>query len=231
MRYNADRFKTAADYFQLYFTDNIWTLLVEETNRYRQQCVTRMPAKHKRPWEDVSLEEMKCYIGVIMVMGVVKLPRITSYWSTDTFLHQSGITKIFPLVRFQQISRYLHLADNESAPPRNAPGFDKIYRVRTFLKMLSSNCEQNYTPNKEITVDETMVAHKGRLSYKQYMKAKPTKWGIKVWVLSESPLGYVYKFDVYLGKMVKCRCWKAVTPSSAQPSRYSCAPSSSSLYG
>lgn len=45
-----------------------------------------------------------------------------------------------------------------------------------------------------------MVAHKGRLSYKQYMNAKPTKWGIKIWMLAESPTGYIYKFDVYLGK-------------------------------
>lgn len=74
------------------------------------------------------------------------------------------------------------------------------YRVREFLKLLSSNCEKQYRLNKHITIDETMVAHKGRLSYKQYMKAKLTKWGIKVWVLAESPSGYIYKFDVYLGK-------------------------------
>ena len=45
-----------------------------------------------------------------------------------------------------------------------------------------------------------MVPHKGRLSYKQYIKSKPTKWGIKLWVLSESITGYIYKFQVYLGK-------------------------------
>ena len=45
-----------------------------------------------------------------------------------------------------------------------------------------------------------MVAHKGRISLKQYMKAKPVKWGIKLWVLSESKTGYVYHFQVYKGK-------------------------------
>ena len=45
-----------------------------------------------------------------------------------------------------------------------------------------------------------MVPHKGRLSFKQYIKNKPTQWGIKLWTLSESQTGYVYKFQVYLGK-------------------------------
>ena len=32
------------------------------------------------------------------------------------------------------------------------------------------------------------------------MPKKPTKWGIKVWVCSESKTGYIYKFRVYTGK-------------------------------
>ena len=45
-----------------------------------------------------------------------------------------------------------------------------------------------------------MVPHKGRLSFKQYIKNKPTRWGIKLWVLCEAETGYVYRFQVYLGK-------------------------------
>ena len=32
------------------------------------------------------------------------------------------------------------------------------------------------------------------------MEAKPVKWGIKLWVLSDSKTGYVYCFQVYKGK-------------------------------
>jgi hypothetical protein len=38
----------------------------------------------------------------------------------------------------------------------------------------------NYNPNKEQSIDEGMIAFKGRLSFKQYLPAKPTKFGIKV---------------------------------------------------
>ena len=42
-----------------------------------------------------------------------------------------------------------------------------------------------------------MVPHKGRLAFKQYIKNKPTRWEIKLWVLSEATRGYAYRFQVY----------------------------------
>ena len=46
-----------------------------------------------------------------------------------------------------------------------------------------------------------MIAFKGRLSFRQYMPSKPTKYGIKVWMAADSRLnGYVSNFSVYLGQ-------------------------------
>ena len=43
-----------------------------------------------------------------------------------------------------------------------------------------------------------MIGFRGRLSFRQYMPAKPTKYGIKVWMVADSGNGYVLNFDVYL---------------------------------
>ena len=57
-----------------------------------------------------------------------------------------------------------------------------------------------YVPGKEISVDESMIGTKSRLSFLQYMPNKPTKWGVKVWVCSEAKTGYIHKFKIYTGK-------------------------------
>ena len=56
--------------------------------------------------------------------------------------------------------------------------------------------------HEELVVDEAMIPFKGRLGFKQYMKDKPTKWGIKVLVLVDSRNGYVYVkcIQIYTGK-------------------------------
>ena len=46
-----------------------------------------------------------------------------------------------------------------------------------------------------------MIFFKGQLSFKQYMKNKPTNWGIKKsFVLSNSKNGYVYCMEIHAGK-------------------------------
>lgn len=45
-----------------------------------------------------------------------------------------------------------------------------------------------------------MIPFKGRIHFKQYMKAKPRKWGIKLWALAESSTGYIQAVDVYTGR-------------------------------
>lgn len=55
-------------------------------------------------------------------------------------------------------------------------------------------------PQKEVSVDESMIGFKGRITFKMYNKDKPTKWGIKVFVLSDSINGYICAIEPYLGK-------------------------------
>ena len=38
-----------------------------------------------------------------------------------------------------------------------------------------------------------MIAFKGRVTFRQYLKCKPTPWGIKVIVLADNVSGYLYK--------------------------------------
>lgn len=53
------------------------------------------------------------------------------------------------------------------------------------IDILGSNCKSMYFPHRQFSVDESMIGTKCRLSFIQYMKAKPVKWGIKVWVCAD----------------------------------------------
>ena len=44
-----------------------------------------------------------------------------------------------------------------------------------------------------------MIGFKGRLIFIQFMPQKPTKWGLKAYVLADSTTGYMYNWILYTG--------------------------------
>ena len=115
------------------------------------------------------------------------------------------IASVMCKTRFEQIFRFLHLCDTSQQVPAGQPGHDKLFKVPHFLDMFSSAFDQEYNLHQQCSVDEAMIPFKGRVGFKQYMKDKPTKWGIKVFVLADATNGYVKAFQVYTGRTVEGR--------------------------
>ena len=99
---------------------------------------------------------------------------------------------------FEQIFQFLHLVNNAEQATSTTP--DKLFKIRPLANLLLASCQSNYVPKQAVTIDEVMIPLKGRLSFKQYMKDKPTKLGIKLFVLSDASYGYVYRLQIYAGK-------------------------------
>ena len=96
----------------------------------------------------------------------------------------------------------MHLADNEAYVAKGQPGHDPLYKLRPFLESFIANCQAAYNPNRELSVDEAMVGFKGRLAFIQYLPNKPTKWGMKAYVLADSITGYVLNWRLYTGAFI-----------------------------
>ncbi len=90
--------------------------------------------------------------------------------------------------------------DNSKQVPYGHNGHDKIFKVRNLLNLLCPLFESEFQMHQSCTIDEAMIPFKGRLRFKQYTKYKPTKWGIKVFVLSDAPTGHVKRMQVYTGQ-------------------------------
>lgn len=54
-----------------------------------------------------------------------------------------------------------------------------------------------YSPERDLSFDEATCAWKGRLRFRVYNPAKPTRFGIKLYQVCEATSGYCLGFDVY----------------------------------
>ena len=89
----------------------------------------------------------------------------------------------------------LHVVD-----PNEEDEEDKLRKVSSFLEFFKQKYKDLYQPFQHVAVDERMVKSKHQSGMRQYIKNKPTKWGIKLWVLADSLNGYTCDFDVYIGR-------------------------------
>ena len=137
------------------------------------------------------------------MMGIHKMPRIENYWSTDDKLNVPCISGLMSRTRFEKISQYLHLNDRTKSVRKGQPDFDPLYKVRPLLDTVRDSFSAHYKPGQSISIDEAMIKFNGRLEFKQYMKSKPTPWGIKVWCSADPTSGYLLDFSIYTGKSSK----------------------------
>ena len=119
------------------------------------------------------------------------MPIIADYWSSDIFIGNDGIKQTMIKNTFEEISQFFHLNNSSEEPARGKENFDRLYRCRPALTSMLRNAQHCYSPKKNISIDEGMIAFKGRLSFRQYLPAKPTKYGIKVWMPANASNGYV----------------------------------------
>ena len=197
---------TPIDYFNLLFKPEIFNQIRDHTNNYaiyrrdEHRTATQNPDYNDSTWYETTVEELRALFGVTILMGINSLPQFRMYWDVNEFIRNTGIKKTFTSNRYQKVMQYLHISDRASELPQNDPNHDKLYKIRPVLEMVNETFRDHYKPSKNQTIYEGMVAYKGRLSYMQYMPAKPIKRGIKIWMRCDAESAYLHQFNIYLGQ-------------------------------
>jgi len=188
-------------YFDHYIPPELIERVVDQTNLYAQQQIAKMPrpvTKHARSeeWKPVTVMEMKKFLGLIFVTGIVRKPKLQLYWSMRGIFQ----TPIFPQTmsrnRFQLIQRYLHFIDNHAA----GTNVDHLYKILTILDIVVNNFRTNYIPGRKISLDEGMLGWRGRLRFCVYNPSRITEYVTLVRMICESSIGYICNLEIYDGK-------------------------------
>ncbi|XP_030747681.1 piggyBac transposable element-derived protein 4-like [Sitophilus oryzae] len=180
----------------LFFSDEFVRYLVQQTNLYATQKIAENPltrSSRLTRWVDTTPNELRLFFGLLLHMGPCSFPSIEHYWSQNIMYKMPFWGQVMSRNRFQLLLRFLHFADNTEATE------DRLYKIRPVLDHFNKIMEDHYVPDKNVCIDESMILWRGRLFFRQYIKNKKHKYGIKLYELCESA-GMVLKIKVYCGK-------------------------------
>nr|XP_039248220.1 piggyBac transposable element-derived protein 4-like [Styela clava] len=194
---------TPLDCFLQFFTVQVFNLIVEMTNLNAERKLQDINASRNKPivFELTTFKEMKAYLGFIIAMGIIKLPVLSMYWQTKHWIFNvPSFGKIMPRDRFLDLTKFLHFCDESEAMSHDDPMRDRLFKLRPLLNLLEQRLISVYKPHREVSIDESLISFKGRICFREYIKTKRARVGMKVWVLAESKTGYVSRLQIYTGK-------------------------------
>ena len=148
---NTRDLKSCLDFFSLFFTPEVWQLLVSQTNLHAEQ---KRGLRESSVWYPVTVDEMKAWLSLYLDIGLVTKPSISSYWSTEAVLSSPFFPSVMSRTRFLQILRYLHFSDNTLTPAPDSEGYNKLYKIQPFLDAVVARFQEVYTPERQLAMDD-----------------------------------------------------------------------------
>ncbi|KAL0482122.1 hypothetical protein AKO1_013340, partial [Acrasis kona] len=128
-------------------------------------------------------------MAICVAMGLNRIADYRNHWKSDTcnssLFGNSFIKSLLSFKKFKKIHRYIHYNDD------------------WLDDQLNKNYRSHWSPMQQLAVDEAMIAWKGRVKFKQYQPAKPTKYGLKKFAMCDQS-GYTYSSFLYRGA-ASCR--------------------------
>lgn len=165
--------------FELYFDHAMIEIVVRETNRYAEQFISKNPPKERslyKTWTPTTENEIRLFLGILILQGIVKLPRQEWYWSKRKVLHSSIFPELMSRNRFLLLMKFLHFANNDSIDLLNHPN-PKLWKFFEIMEHLRRRFRDVYVPEEFVSLDESLMLYKGRLGWKMFnAKKKSSFW-------------------------------------------------------
>ena len=171
------------DLFVLFIDEYIVDMMTTQSVLYAQQ--------HANHNFEITPDEMRCFIAILLHSGIAPLPCRRMYWENNPDMRSEAVSSAMCRNRFDEIMRYLHLADNTKVDRS-----DTFAKVRPLVRGLNDRLLAAFPVQQKLSIDESMIPYFGRHGAKQFIRGKPMRFGFKVWCLC-TPLGYMVQFEPY----------------------------------
>lgn len=185
---------TPYDLFRQVFPDDLLEYVVTCTNAYGKALLEkRRTTRRRRPltFKDTDITEMRKFLGLCMLQGQMSISKRRNIFTRTNALYYHPVFGFsMSCRRFEQLLRCLSVAE------LNAVGEDKIDK---FIDQITLNFRKVFSPGRELSLDESLLLFRGRLYFRQYIKSKKARYGIKFYVLTTAD-GYVLNIIMSKGK-------------------------------
>ena len=165
--------RSPSETFSKFFTDVLMAEIVVHTN----DKIVTLRNKYKRQsdptFKDITLLEFRAFLSILIMAGARKDNHLTT---EEMFSRSQGCPfyrSVMSEGRFCFIQRALRFDSLATREQRVKE--DRFAAIRSVWNQVIAKCIENYEPGGHLTVDEQLLAFRGRCGFRMYIPNKPAK--------------------------------------------------------
>lgn len=189
---------SSSECFEKLWDGEIMDMILSSMNAYADNLKTsNRPHKKNsryRSLRPITAAELKHFLALCVLQGQSKYPSIRKMFSMDPLYYRPIMHHTLSGRRFEELLRCFSCSHGQIQNP-----IDKLKKVRPLLDKLLSNYRSAIVPSESLSLDESLMLFRGRLSFRQYMKGKKAKYGVKFYSVCTTD-GYLLNLRIYSGK-------------------------------
>ena len=190
--------------FQKFVSRNVTEYVADCINDRAKVFFQQHPEKkgmiYNIKWKDVDSDALYVFLALYIYTGICKYSEITQYWARSPM--ESGVhfytASIMSRDRYLSIMKFLRFS-KVTEVKRN----DSSSRLSTFCDMVNEISMRSVDPGADIAIDEALILFKGRLHFRRFIRAKRSRFGMRLFVMCRSDknwCGYNSQLSIYNGK-------------------------------
>ena len=173
--------------------DDRMQLLTEWSNLYHSQNTEKYKVTPKTlKWSIITPEEMRKFLGLIILMGQVRKESIRDHWSTDPTISAPIFPHKMSRNRFESIWQAWHFSD--ISQQMQDSGW--LFKIWSMYEYFVQKFRSVYSPKQELSLDEAMIPWWGCLKFRTNNPGK-IKYGVLVRKVCEAVSGYICNMELY----------------------------------
>lgn len=189
-------FESPMSAWRLFFTTDILDDIVTHTNQRIQKVQSNFT--RERDAKYTTGDELEAFIRLLYMAGILRASRLNLYdlWATDG----TGVEffrNCMNLKSFKFLIRVIRFDDARTRLQRKA--LDKVAPIRDLFETLVEKCKANIAVSEYLTIDEMLEAFRCRCGFRQYIKNKPARYGLKIFAMTCAKTFYTMNMEVYAG--------------------------------
>lgn len=192
--------KTEVECWNIFFTEQMKTSVLTYTNKEIINRQTKCNDPKKMYYmKETTASEFDAFVGLLYIAGLNRSSRqsLRDLWRTDG----TGVDifrTTMSLQRFYLLQNCIRFDDKSTRDERKKT--DNLTHIRMLFDQFVDCCQQAYIPHEYMTIDEMLLAFRGKCGFRVYIPSKPAKYGIKIQALVDAKSFYTFNLEVYAGK-------------------------------